>query len=52
MINWNWWKKDNSTLKALKEALDELNEVRWEIKCKDEYISLLEKQIEDFKKED
>ena len=28
MMKWNWWKKDNSTLEALKEALDELNYYR------------------------
>ena len=28
MIKWNWWKKDNSTLEALKEALDELSYYR------------------------
>ena len=25
MIKWNWWKKDNSMLEALKEVMDELN---------------------------
>ena len=25
MIKWNWWKKDNSMLEALKEVMNELN---------------------------
>ena len=37
-MKWNWWKKDNSTLEALKEALDELNYYR-------KYAESLEREL-------
>ena len=38
-MKWNWWKKDNSTLKALKEALDEINSLKCELATKERVIA-------------
>ena len=43
--NWNWWKKDNSTLDALKEALDELNQKTWELNYYKEYTDSLKREL-------